>query len=121
MVNTKKTNKSEEKPEISQKKPKFNKFKYRWTLFRLRTEGRWTKFKEYVKTSLDKKDKDMIKSYLAYSLLQGLFLNLALLSLGVNFSILNVISFGSALWILETKLIKFWRRLFFKIPNEKGL
>jgi len=106
-----KTEKNVKKPVISQKKPKFSKLKYKLTLFRLRRKNDWIKFKIWLKGSVDSKDKLLIKNYIVYSLIQGLFLNLALLNFGFNISLISVISWGSMLWMLETKLIKFVRRL----------
>jgi len=114
-----KTEKNVKKPVISQKKPKFSKLKYKLTLFRLRRKNDWIKFKIWLKGSVDDKDKLLIKNYIVYSLIQGLFLNLALLNFGFNISLISVISWGSMLWMLETKLIKFVRRLLRQNPNEQ--
>jgi hypothetical protein len=67
---------------------------------------------------IDKDDKVVIKTYLGYTIIQGIIVNLALLNFGFDFKLLTVLSWGSMLWLIEIKLIRFWRRLFYKLPSE---
>jgi len=59
---------------------------------------------KFLKKVIASEDFKAVKNFLFYVLILGSILNLGLVFFGFKFSLINLISLGSLLWIIESKI-----------------